>query len=436
MHKIILFAGLCLATAWLGSTEKLVCVYDSASYRRWGIARFKIEDIQPNLCTHLIYSFVCTDSKLEIVPTYRDKKKFPLFKKLKNSNPHLKTILEVNLILNPLFSELIAAEEHRATFIKSAISILRNPYYMFDGINLVWLNTKKLLEVKNDFTKLIREFQDAFYAEAVESGYEKLLLTASVSAEPSVISHSYDVKHIAKDIDFFNVMTSDIEIIYLKGRPSFCLPEESFNKAEFRKEFNKEAERRGSDELLLTVSVSAEPTVISQSYDVEEIADHIDFFNVMTSDIEMFVLNVQPSFSTPEESFAKAVSAVNFWNQTGVPSHKINMGIGVFGEAYTNDSQGMIQAEGGLLTDVPKGFLARYELCSFLDGPLEASSDKNVVFDDIASIDAKVQYIKKHHFGGAFVLSLDLDDFQQVCSTSDKKYPVIQHLHDELVEYY
>ncbi|XP_077361683.1 chitotriosidase-1-like isoform X3 [Festucalex cinctus] len=361
MHKIILFAGLCLATAWLGSTEKLVCVYDSASYRRWGIARFKIEDIQPNLCTHLIYSFVCTDSKLEIVPTYRDKKKFPLFKKLKNSNPHLKTILEVNLILNPLFSELIAAEEHRATFIKSAISILRNPYYMFDGINLVWLNTKKLLEVKNDFTKLIREFQDAFYAEAVESGYEKLLLTASVSAEPSVISHSYDVKHIAKDIDFFNVMTSDIEIIYLKGRPSFCLPEESFN---------------------------------------------------------------------------KAASAVNYWKRAGAPTYKIILGIGVFGEAYTTDSYGNIQVVRGHLYDLPKGFWARYEVCYFLQR-IDNSSTTQVVFDDITSIDTKVQYIQNHKLGGAYVLSLDLDDFNHISCSHDKKFPVIQHLHDHLaLDYY
>ncbi|XP_077361781.1 acidic mammalian chitinase-like [Festucalex cinctus] len=362
MHKIILLAGLCLTTAWLACAKKVVCVYDSVSDQRMGIGHFQINDIEPHLCTHLIYSSVNVDSNFQISLNANDGTKFPLIMELKKSDPHLKTILEVNLISDPLVQELIATPENRATFIKSAISILREPNYIFDGINILWQNNM------DDFQKYI---------------------------------------------DYFTYLIE-----------------------EFRKEFNKEAERRGSDELLLTVSVSAEPTVISQSYDVEEIADHIDFFNVMTSDIEMFVLNVQPSFSTPEESFAKAVSAVNFWNQTGVPSHKINMGIGVFGEAYTNDSQGMIQAEGGLLTDVPKGFLARYELCSFLDGPLEASSDKNVVFDDIASIDAKVQYIKKHHFGGAFVLSLDLDDFQQVCSTSDKKYPVIQHLHDELVEYY
>ncbi|XP_077403137.1 chitotriosidase-1-like [Vanacampus margaritifer] len=358
MHKIILFAGLCLTTAWLASSERLVCVYDSISHQRWGIARFKIDDIQPNLCTHLIYSFVCTDSKLEISLSSGDKKKFPLFKKLKHSNPYLKTILEVNLISNPLFPKLIATQEHRATFINSAISYLRNPDYMFDGINILWLdNTKKLPGVKNDFTKLIKEFQEAFYKEAAHSGFEKLLLTASVSAEPSVISHSYDVKHLAKDIDFFNVMTSDIEIIFLKGRPSYYPPEESFN---------------------------------------------------------------------------KAASAVNYWKTAGVPTDKINLGIGVFGEAYTTDSHGNIQTVAGHLRDLPKGFWARYEVCYFLQRIDEASTTK-VVFDDIPSIDTKVQYIQNHKLGGAFVLSLDLDDFNHISCNHDHKFPVIHYLHDKLV---
>ncbi|XP_077361684.1 acidic mammalian chitinase-like [Festucalex cinctus] len=375
MHKIILFAGLCLTTAWLGSAKKLVCLYNSVSDQRWGIGHFEIGDIQPHLCTHIIYSFVRIDSTFQISPSSSDQKKFPLFKKLKNGphlvyasegervwpigNPRLKTILEVNLISDPLFQELIAVQANRATFIQSAISILRNPNYMFDGINILWLdNTETLAGYKELFTALIKEF---------------------------------------------------------------------------REEINKEADGSGSAKLLLTASVSAQPSVITQSYEVEEIADHVDFFNVMTSDIEIVFLKGRPSFSHPGESFTKAASAVNFWNKAGVPTRKINMGIGAFGEAYTFGIQGSFELVGGLLPDLPEGFWARYEVCFFLQGLLKASSNTRVVFDDIASIDVKVDYIKKHHFGGAFVLSLDLDDFNQICCGHDQKYPVIQHLHDELV---
>ncbi|XP_077402020.1 acidic mammalian chitinase-like isoform X2 [Vanacampus margaritifer] len=375
MHKLILFTGLCLTTAWLGSAEKLVCLYDSVSDQRQGIGHFEIDDIQAHLCTHLIYSFVGIDKTFKISPSSSDEKKFPLFKKLKNrphhvhakesehvwsnSNTHLKTILEVNVISDPLFHELIAIQANRATFIQSVISILREPNYMFDGINILWQNKMDdFQKYREYFTFLIEEFRKEFNKEAVDSECDALLLTVSVSADPTVITQSYDVKEIADDIDFFNVMTSDIEIVFLKGRPSYC---------------------------------------------------------------------------PPEESFRKAASAVNFWNKAGVPTHKINMGIGVFGEAYYTDSQGSIELAGGLLADLPEGFLARFEVCIFLQELLKASSTTRVVFDDIASIDVKVDYIKKHHFGGAFVLSLDLDDFNHICCSHDHKYPVIQHLHDKLV---
>ncbi|XP_051903902.1 chitinase-3-like protein 2 isoform X2 [Hippocampus zosterae] len=373
MHKTILFAGLLLATAWLGkfmscngSTERLVCVYNSVSDQRWGVGNFTIDDIQPHLCTHLIYSFVTIDSSFNISPNSSDKIKFPRFKNLKTSkhvwstsNPDLKILLEVNLMEYPFLHQLIATQENRKTFIQSVISVLREPAYMFDGINILWqAKTQTLIEIKEQYAKLIQESHEAFIAEAAQNASEKLLLTMSVSAQPVVIHQSYEVEHIADHIDFFNVMTSDIEIIFQKG---------------------------------------------------------------------------QPSFATPAKSFSEAAFAVNVWHKLGVPAHKINMGIGVFGESFMIDILGTVHVVRGNLADLPEGFLSRYEVCSFLQGLLGASSTTQVVFDDIASIDAKVDYIKKYQFGGVFVLSLDLDDFNQSCCSHDSKYPVIQHLHDELI---
>ncbi|XP_057677793.1 acidic mammalian chitinase-like [Corythoichthys intestinalis] len=357
MQKLFLLAGLFLSIAWLGATERLVCLYNSISDQRRGIGHFEIGDIKPFLCTHIIYSFVGIDSKWGISVGSSDKIKFPLFKDLKKRDPAMKTLLEVNLISSPFVQEMLSMQGNRRVFINSALSLLRNPDYTFDGINLLWLESRQRGD-KKLFTNLIQEFRRAINLEAAKRGYEKLLLTASVSAQPLVISRSYEVKLIAEHIDFFNVMTSDVEIPFVKGKPSFY---------------------------------------------------------------------------TTGDSFSKAASAVNFWNKQGVPTQKINMGIGVFGEAFTINSLGIVNPAGGNVPDIPEGFLARYEVCSFLQGLLMAASDKQVVFDDIASIDAKASYIKQHKYGGAFVMSLDLDDFNQQCCSHPSKYPVIQHLHDELV---
>lgn len=55
-------------------TEKIVCYYGSWSYYRHGNGKFEIENINPHLCTHLIYTFVGLnqDGSIAILDPYLD----------------------------------------------------------------------------------------------------------------------------------------------------------------------------------------------------------------------------------------------------------------------------------------------------------------------------------------------------------------------------
>lgn len=55
-------------------TESVVCYYGTWATYRYGAGKFNVEDINPNLCTHLIYSFVGIDNQGTVVSldTYLD----------------------------------------------------------------------------------------------------------------------------------------------------------------------------------------------------------------------------------------------------------------------------------------------------------------------------------------------------------------------------
>lgn len=54
--------------------DRVVCYYGSWAVYRHGNGHFDIEDIDPTLCTHLIYTFVGLnyDASIKIIDSYQD----------------------------------------------------------------------------------------------------------------------------------------------------------------------------------------------------------------------------------------------------------------------------------------------------------------------------------------------------------------------------
>uniref|UniRef100_A0A3Q3ESA1 Chitinase-3-like protein 2 n=1 Tax=Labrus bergylta TaxID=56723 RepID=A0A3Q3ESA1_9LABR len=225
---------------------------------------------------------------------------------------------------------------------------------------------------------------------------------------------------------------------------------------ELKTAFVDEGTSSNQKRLILAASVSAERSTIDASYEVEEIAMHLDFINVLTFDFhgpwESVTAHHSPLFQgsqdTGDSIYSNTASALEYWRDQGAPEEKLNMGISAYGRAFSLSSNSSAvgapasgPGEEGCYTG-EEGFWASYETCLYLDGvqthlisdqkvPYATTENQWVGFDDTTSISTKINYLKANNFGGAFVWSLDLDDLSgQFCNQG--KFPFVSQLHNLL----
>ncbi|KAF7263377.1 hypothetical protein GWI33_002649, partial [Rhynchophorus ferrugineus] len=124
--------------------KKIICYIEAAAAYRKPPLTFSAEDMDPNLCTHIIYAFasmdpyqftiVSNDEEFDIVQGG-----YKAVTGLKRFNPQLKVLLAIGGTRQDAphrFSSMISSASKRRDFIKSAYSIIRQ--YNFDGIEIHW----------------------------------------------------------------------------------------------------------------------------------------------------------------------------------------------------------------------------------------------------------------------------------------------------------
>ncbi|XP_032674798.1 chitinase-3-like protein 2 isoform X2 [Odontomachus brunneus] len=143
---------------------------------------------------------------------------------------------------------------------------------------------------------------------------------------------------------------------------------------ELRKEFD-----RSGQKLILTIAVAAPQAIIDQSYFVPEIAEHVDFINLMSYDYHFYVwyfpvtdLNA-PLFPRCTETGYLSTLNVNFsaqyWIAKGMPREKIVVGIPNYGHSYKLDNplNHDLQAPANGFGELGiKGFVSYPIVCQFL----------------------------------------------------------------------
>ncbi|XP_015914102.1 chitinase-3-like protein 1 [Parasteatoda tepidariorum] len=370
------------------SPYKVVCYLGSWANYRYGDGKFLIEDIDPRLCTHLIYGFAKLghDNKIAAYDTYLDLKEnwglgaYNRFNELKKKNSELKTLLAIGGWNegSTKYSMMARNPSSRKIFVESCVNFLTK--YGFDGLDLDWEYPAArggTPEDKKNFVLLLMELREAFKP-------NNMLLTAAVSAGQKTIDGAYDIPALGKYLDFINLMAYDFHGGWDKltghNAPLYLLP----NDSEDNKKLN------------------------------------VDF-------------------------------AVKYWLEKGAPAEKLILGLPFYGRSFTlrdpeqNDLNAPITGKGiaGEFTR-EQGFLGYNEICKKLEfekgwnikvekhiaAPYAVKERQWIGYDDIKSIKTKVNYLIKMNLGGAMIWSIETDDFRGRCH--GHKYPLLQTINSVL----
>ncbi|XP_035213611.1 chitinase-3-like protein 1 [Stegodyphus dumicola] len=377
-----------IITNGASKSHKVVCYLGSWANYRNGEGKFLIEDIDPFLCTHLIYGFakLSYDNKIAAYDPYLDLKEnwglgaYQRFNELKAKNPNLKTLLAIGGWNegSTKYSQMARNANSRGVFIKSCVEFLLK--YGFDGLDLDWeypANRGGAPEDKQNFAALLKEMKEAFRSHG-------LLLSAAVSAGQSTIDSAYDISALGKYLDMINLMAYDFhggwDTVTGHNAPLYPRPEQSEN--------NKKL--------------------------------NVDY-------------------------------AVKYWLRKGAPAEKLILGMPLYGRSFAlqnsqkNGLDAPVTGKGmaGEYTKEP-GMLGYNEICKMLrnekdwkivvekytKAPYAVKDRQWIGYDDIESISHKVDYLLQMKLGGGMIWSIETDDFRGNCHGF--RYPLLRAINERL----
>ncbi|CAL7949849.1 unnamed protein product [Xylocopa violacea] len=357
--------------------KKIVCYYGSWAAYRNGLGKFDVSDINPALCTHIIYAFIGinTTGDVEILDSWRDlpngRDGYGQFTRLRRQNPGIKVMVAMGGWNegSTKYSEVVAKPNMRVRFVHNVINFLKE--YDFDGFDFDWEYPNQRggkPADRENFVAVLRELREEFD----KHGY---ILSAAVSAAQSSASLSYIISQVTQHVHFINLMTYDFNGSW-KNVAAINAP------------------------LYPSASESAEQAQLN-------VNSAVRYWLSQGAPRHKLIVGI-PAYG---RSFTLANSANN---KIGAPT----IGAGKAGP-YTQ--------EGGLL-----GY---NEICEYLAQrwtvvrereqhvPYAFNGNQWVGYDDVISVQEKANYVMSMNLGGMMLWTIDTDDFRGTCG---EKYPLLR----------
>ncbi|KAL3288168.1 hypothetical protein HHI36_002619 [Cryptolaemus montrouzieri] len=375
----------------------VVCYLGTWSVYRPERGSFTIEHLDPNLCTHIIYSFVGLDV-LEDSPKPLDpwqdltenygKGGFQRITKLRNSHPHVKVTVAIGGWNegSTNYSHMVSDEKRRRRFVQNALNFIKK--YNFDGLDLDWEFPGKrggTTTDKENFLLLVKELKSEFKK-------HNLLLTAAFGAGKDTIDIAYDVEGLSAYLDFIHMMCYDYHGTW--------------------------DQKTGANAPL-------------RSDDVLNVEYTINYMIKLGAPPNKLVLGL-PLYG---RTFIMDKPVLN-------PKKKMKLGMA----AQSTGFQGKFTREAG--------FMGYNEICleinnktsgwtSYWDGesrtPYLVKEDKVICYDNEQSLREKIKFGIKKKLAGFMVWSIDTDDFQGDCAKEDdnftyRNYPLMRSINKSIGE--
>lgn len=206
---ILLALITCWAIASAADSPRIVCYFPNWGYHRtggivtslnWsflnvaitGDGRYVVDDVDPSLCTHVIYAFAKLDgTSYTIQPNDEtvdiDSGFYQKFVELKFKNPKLVTMIAIGGFDDSndgdKYSRLVRNSNNIRTFVNSVTVFLEE--HKFDGLDFDWQYPSTATD-KSGFASLLESLQTAFTA----YGY---YLSVAVPPSPDVIEKGLPV---------------------------------------------------------------------------------------------------------------------------------------------------------------------------------------------------------------------------------------------------
>ncbi|KAI8795264.1 acidic mammalian chitinase [Biomphalaria glabrata] len=441
---------------------RVVCSFNSSSPHREKPYTFLIQNMSASLCTDLYYEHAVINDQTFGIQAVSELDIFPFDGNLyipsyvaindfKMTHSRLRTFLTITESSNISFSDLADGSSKLKSFVQSCVRQTR--IWGFDGINIKWRRPPRL----SSLVRIVQHLRTSFSEEKTLMNLPKLLLGVTLFGDITIYDDFEEVATLNKLVDQVTLLAfNDVEdgagrtqlVSPLYGKkvktstedagsakkPSTTQHTEDTNGIHHQND-NIALRFNSSSDSKAATSQIADTTAENKIMDKGQ-TDDWTYINNLVSGLSQVYSSV--SSGTTERSVPKmskratASSAeVNLHDSLnalvthGVDKSKINAGITLIGHSYSlasEDHHGINASTLGPEELYHKsGQVYFSDMCKIDSGVKMTTSPEDstpywyrgqvwVSYEDVKSIQQKVNYLLDNHIGGVMVLSQSEDD--------------------------